>query len=120
MLNDCVYYINGNPYSYDSLWDALDQTQLDELNKASDILFSKYPKQEAQKNRLETLKQKVKETKQQQSFLFAGDITEDGENGEKAISTFLTLSPEATINGNPIVRQFIVEDFKQNEIRTRI
>ena len=121
MLNDCVYYIKGNPkpYSYDSLWSALNQTQLDELNKVSDILFSKYPKQEAQKNRLETLKQKVKETKQQQNFLFAGDVAEDGENGEKAISTFLTSSPEATINGNSIVRQFVVEDFKQNEIRTR-
>ena len=120
MLSDCIYYINGNPYSYDSLWSALDQTQLDELNETGDILFSKYPKQEAQKNRLETLKQKVKETRQQQNFLFAGDITEDGENGEKAISTFLTESPEAIINGNPIVRQFVIEDFKQNEIRTRV
>lgn len=47
MLNDCIYYINGKPYSYDSLWNALDKNQLDELNKVSDILYSKYPKQEA-------------------------------------------------------------------------
>lgn len=120
MLNDCIYYINGNPYSYDSLWNALDQIQLDELNTTSDILFSKYPKQEAQKTRLETLKLEAKEIKQQQNFLFTGDIVEDGQNGEKAISTFLTSSPEAIINGNPIVRQFVIEDYKQNEIRTRI
>ena len=64
MLNDCIYYINGKPYSYDSLWNALDKNQLDELNKVSDILYSKYPKQEAQKNRLETLTKKASESRQ--------------------------------------------------------
>jgi len=44
MLSDCKYIINGKSYSYDSLWNALDKNQLDELNTVSDILYSKYPK----------------------------------------------------------------------------
>ena len=120
MLNDCIYYINGKPYSYDSLWNALDKNQLDELNKVSDILYSKYPKQEAQKNRLETLTKKASESRQiRDNFIINGDVSENGENGEIAISTFLTQSPEAVLNGRPIVRQFVVEDFKQNEINFR-
>ena len=120
MLNDCKYIINGKSYSYDSLWEALDKNQLDELNNINDILYAKYPIQEAQKNRLESLKQEVKESKQQQNFLFSGDISQEGKHGEIAISTFLNESPEAILNGTTLVKQFDVEDFKQNEIQFRI
>ena len=119
MLNECKYIINGEPYSFDSLWDALDKSDLDEISKASDILFAKYEKQESQKNKLEALKQKSKESKISKEFLFSGDISENGENGEIAISTFLTQSPEAILNGTPIVRQFVIDDYRQNEIITR-
>lgn len=121
MLKECLYEFNGKQYSFDSIWQALNNTELDELNSMADILYSKYPKQESQRKRLESLKFKTKENNKssQLDYLMNGDITYSGENKEIAISTFITQSPEAIVNGQPIVEQFSIEEYKTSEIRNR-
>lgn len=120
MLSQCQYEFNGKKYTFDSIWSALNDSELDELNSITDILYSKYPKQEAQRKKLESLKLKSKEKSSNQlNYLLNGDVSYSGENGEMAISTFITQSPEAVTNGRPFVEQFDIEGFKNSEIKYR-
>lgn len=120
MLSQCQYKYNGQKFDFVTLWQNLDEADLDELNSASDILYSKYIKQEAQKNRLEALKNKAKERNSNQlEYLLTGDFAYSGENKEQAISVFITQSPEAVVNGQPIVEQFNIEEYKNSEIKNR-
>lgn len=120
MLSGCKYKMNGRFYSFDQLWTILDKVQLEELNSTTDILYSKYPRQEAQKKAIEEIKVKAKESSNNQlDYLLNGDISYSGENKEIAISTFLNQSPEAMLNGRPIVQQFSVEELRESEIRNR-
>lgn len=117
MLKECLYEFNGKKYTFDSIWSALNETELSELNSMSDVLYSKYPKKEAQIKKLESLKAKAKEDSSQLNYLINGDVAFNGENKEIAISTFITQSPEAITNGRPIVEQFNLEEYKQSEIK---
>lgn len=116
MLN-CTYIINGNPYSYDSLWSALDESDLNDINSVEDILYSKYPKQEAQIKLINELKAKSRESRN--NNIVFGDVSEEGENGEVSVSQFLTQSPDAIVNGRPIVVQMNIEDYRKNEVNNR-
>lgn len=115
MIN-CTYTINGmEPMSYTQLLsyvDRLNQKGRLELDKLSDIVYSKYPKMDAQVDILNKIKGSYK-PKAESNFT-TSSIIDSEPNYNNSILNYLD-SPECTLGGKPLVTPLNKEEFIKNE-----